>query len=75
MAVHGTCYLVSTRIMSRNRERWAVCVEDTIKPLLSYADVTKGKQKFVTWESELAKKATKQNDKQLLEEVQRDLIK
>ena len=50
-------------------------VEDMIKPPMSYADVTKGKRKFVTWKSELAKEATKQHDKQLLEEVQGDLIK
>ena len=51
-------------------------VEDTVKPsLLSYADATKGKRKFVTWKSELAKEATKRHDKQILEEVQGDLIK
>ena len=50
-------------------------VEDMIKPPMSYADVTKGKRKFVTWKSELAKEATKRHDKQLLEEVQGDLIK
>ena len=42
---------------------------------MTYADVTKGKRKCATWKAELAKKATKQHDKQLLEEVQRDLIK
>ena len=52
-----------------------LCVEDTVKSLLSYADATKGKQKFVTWKSELAKEATKRHDKQILEEVQGDLIK
>ena len=35
MAVHGTCYLVSTRIMSRNSERWAVC-----EPSLSYGTIS-----------------------------------
>ena len=51
-------------------------VEDTVKPsLLSYADAAKGKRKFVTWKSELAKEATKRHDKQILEEVQGDLIK
>ena len=54
----------------------SVIVEDTVKPsLLSYADATKGKRKFVTWKSELAKEATKRHDKQILEEVQGDLIK
>ena len=34
--VHGTCYFVSsTRIMSRNRERWAVC-----EPSLSYGTIS-----------------------------------
>ena len=50
-------------------------VEDTVKPLLSYADVAKGKNKSSAWKKELAAKATKKYDKALLEEVQKDLIK
>jgi hypothetical protein len=46
-----------------------------IEKPMTYADVTKGKRKFVTWKSGLAKEATKQHDKRLLEEVQGDLIK
>ena len=49
-------------------------VEDMVEKPMSYADVTKGKRKFVTWKSGLAKEATKQHDrvhdKRLLEEGQ-----
>ena len=50
-------------------------VEDTVKPLLSYADVAKGKSKSSAWKKELAAKATKKHDEALLKEVQKDLIK
>ncbi len=51
-------------------------VEDPVNWSLSYTDVTKGKSKnAIMWKRELAKKATEEKDKHLLEEIQRYLIK
>ena len=50
-------------------------VEDPVKPLMSYADVVKGKGKSATWKKELATKATRKHDEALLKEVQQNLIK
>ena len=46
-----------------------------MKQSLLYADIMKGKSKSSEWKKRLAKEAVANQDKQLLKDVQFDLIK
>ena len=50
-------------------------VENSTVSSPSYADVTRGKSKNTTWKRKLAKEAVSSQDKQILEEIEFDLIK
>ncbi len=52
-----------------------VAVEDNTVSSPSYADVTRGKIKNTMWKRKLAKKAVASQNKQILEEIEFDLIK